>query len=54
MLRERIKTIEKELGEGDENKEYKELADKIKSTPSDRRTRESGERTVTAHSDVTV
>ena len=30
VLRERIKTIEKELGEGDENKEYKELADKIK------------------------
>ncbi|MBI5613684.1 endopeptidase La [Candidatus Gottesmanbacteria bacterium] len=30
VLRERIKTIEKELGEGDENKEYKELGDKIK------------------------
>ena len=30
VLRERIKTIEKELGEGDENKEFKELADKIK------------------------
>lgn len=30
VLRERIKTIEKELGEGDENKEFKEIADKIK------------------------
>ncbi len=30
VLRERIKTIEKELGEDDENKETKELADKIK------------------------
>jgi len=30
VLRERIKTIEKELGENDENKEVKELADKIK------------------------
>jgi len=30
VLRERMKTIEKELGEGDENKEFKELADKIK------------------------
>lgn len=30
VLRERIKTIEKELGEDDENKEVKELADKIK------------------------
>lgn len=30
VLRERIKTIEKELGEDDENKEIKELADKIK------------------------
>lgn len=30
VLRERIKTIEKELGEGDENKEFRELADKIK------------------------
>ncbi len=30
VLRERIKTIEKELGENDENKELHELADKIK------------------------
>ncbi|MEK7129682.1 MAG: endopeptidase La [Patescibacteria group bacterium] len=30
VLRERMKTIEKELGEDDENKEVKELADKIK------------------------
>lgn len=30
VLRERIKTIEKELGEDDENKEIKEIADKIK------------------------
>ncbi len=30
VLRERMKTIEKELGENDENKEVKELADKIK------------------------
>ena len=30
VLRERMKTIEKELGEDDDNKEYKELADKIK------------------------
>ncbi len=30
VLRERMKTIEKELGQGDDNKEYKELADKIK------------------------
>lgn len=30
VLRERIKTIEKELGENDENKELKELSDKIK------------------------
>ncbi len=30
VLRERMKTIEKELGEETENKEYKELADKIK------------------------
>lgn len=30
VLRERIKTIEKELGEDDENKEVKELAEKIK------------------------
>ena len=30
VLRERMKTIEKELGEDDENKEIKELADKIK------------------------
>lgn len=30
VLRERIKTIEKELGDDDENKEFKELADKIK------------------------
>lgn len=30
VLRERMKTIEKELGEETENKEFKELADKIK------------------------
>jgi len=30
VLRERMKTIEKELGEDDENKEIKELAEKIK------------------------
>ena len=30
VLRERMKTIEKELGEDDGNKEYKELGDKIK------------------------
>ncbi|MBI5448852.1 endopeptidase La [Candidatus Gottesmanbacteria bacterium] len=30
VLRERMKTIEKELGEDDENKEVKELADRIK------------------------
>jgi ATP-dependent Lon protease len=30
VLRERIKTIEKELGEDDENKDVKELSDKIK------------------------
>jgi len=30
VLRERIKTIEKELGDNDENKEIKEIADKIK------------------------
>jgi ATP-dependent Lon protease len=37
VLRERMKTIEKELGENDENKEIKELADKIKKAgmPSD-------------------
>lgn len=31
VLRERIKTIEKELGEDDDNKEFKELEDKMKS-----------------------
>jgi ATP-dependent Lon protease len=30
VLRERMKTIEKELGENDDNKEFKELSDKIK------------------------
>ncbi len=37
VLRERMKTIEKELGEDDDNKEIKELADKIKKAgmPSD-------------------
>ncbi len=37
VLRERMKTIEKELGEDDENKDIKELADKIKKSgmPSD-------------------
>ncbi|HUD20260.1 MAG TPA: endopeptidase La [Patescibacteria group bacterium] len=37
VLRERMKTIEKELGENDDNKEIKELADKIKKAgmPSD-------------------
>lgn len=37
VLRERMKTIEKELGQDDDNKEIKELADKIKKAgmPSD-------------------
>jgi len=41
VLRERMKTIEKELGEESENKEIKELADKIKKAnmPSDVRTK---------------
>jgi len=30
VLRERMKTIEKELGEGDDNKEFKDLTEKIK------------------------
>jgi len=41
VLRERMKTIEKELGENDENKDIKELADKIKKSgmPADVRTK---------------
>ena len=41
VLRERMKTIEKELGEDDGNKEYKELGDKIKKAgmPPDVRTK---------------
>jgi ATP-dependent Lon protease len=41
VLRERMKTIEKELGEDDENKETKELAEKIKKSgmPGDVRTK---------------
>ncbi len=41
VLRERIKTIEKELGENDENKDIKELAEKVKKSgmPPDVRAR---------------
>jgi len=44
VLRERIKTIEKELGEESENKEIKELADKIKKVGMPRDVREKAEK----------
>lgn len=44
VLRERIKTIEKELGEDDENKEFKELADKIKKAGMPTDVREKAEK----------
>lgn len=44
VLRERIKTIEKELGEDDENKEFKELADKIKKSGMPQEVREKAEK----------
>jgi ATP-dependent Lon protease len=44
VLRERIKTIEKELGENDENKEVKELADKIKKAGMPQEIREKADK----------
>jgi len=44
VLRERIKTIEKELGDDDENKEFKELADKIKKAGMPIEVREKAEK----------
>ncbi len=44
VLRERIKTIEKELGDDDENKEFKELADKIKKAGMPVEVREKAEK----------
>jgi len=44
VLRERIKTIEKELGEGDENKEFRELADKIKKSGMPEEVRKKAEK----------
>lgn len=44
VLRERIKTIEKELGEDEENKEFKELADKIKKAGMPTEVREKAEK----------
>lgn len=44
VLRERIKTIEKELGDDDENKEFKELADKIKKAGMPQEVREKAEK----------
>ncbi|MBI5019063.1 endopeptidase La [Candidatus Gottesmanbacteria bacterium] len=44
VLRERIKTIEKELGDDDENKEFKELADKIKKAGMPLEVREKAEK----------
>lgn len=44
VLRERIKTIEKELGDDDENKEFKELADKIKKANMPVEVREKAEK----------
>jgi len=44
VLRERIKTIEKELGDTDENKEFKELADKIKKAGMPQEVREKAEK----------
>ncbi len=44
VLRERMKTIEKELGENEENKEIKELADKIKKAVMPTEVREKAEK----------
>lgn len=44
VLRERIKTIEKELGDDEENKEFKELADKIKKAGMPIEVREKAEK----------
>ncbi len=44
VLRERMKTIEKELGENEENKEIKELADKIKKAAMPTEVREKAEK----------
>lgn len=44
VLRERIKTIEKELGDDDENKEFKEIADKIKKAGMPVEVREKAEK----------
>jgi ATP-dependent Lon protease len=44
VLRERIKTIEKELGEDEENKEFKELADKIRRAGMPQEVREKAEK----------
>lgn len=44
VLRERIKTIEKELGDDDENKEFKELADKIKKAGMPQEVKEKAEK----------
>ncbi len=44
VLRERIKTIEKELGDDEENKEFKELAEKIKKAGMQQEVREKAEK----------
>lgn len=44
VLRERMKTIEKELGEEGENKEFKELSDKIKKSGMPPEVREKAEK----------
>jgi len=44
VLRERIKTIEKELGDTDENKEIKEIADKIKKSGMPEEVRKKAEK----------
>lgn len=44
VLRERIKTIEKELGEDDENKDVKELSDKIKKSGMPEEVRQKAEK----------
>lgn len=44
VLRERIKTIEKELGDTDENKEMKEIADKIKKSGMPEEVRKKAEK----------
>lgn len=44
VLRERMKTIEKELGENEENKEIKEIADKIKKAVMPTEVREKAEK----------